>query len=103
MGHGLSARLSCLRVGLESCHLGKEHNSLALVLLDLLDLAPLWFYVIWEGFTQVLSGRWLGQPQFGSILPLQIAVREDMVAGRKSSQGLSGPALGCSLSSCASP
>lgn len=72
MGHGVPTGLSHLRVGLESCHLGEERGSLALVLLLLLDSAPLWLYaVIWEGFTQVPSVRWFCQPHFGSVLPLQ--------------------------------
>lgn len=72
MEHGVPARLSHFRVVLESCHLGEERGSLALVLLVLLGLAPLWFYAgIWEGFTQVPSVGWFCQPRFGSILPLQ--------------------------------
>lgn len=72
IGHGIPARLSRLGVVLESCHLGEKHESLTLVLLVLLDLAPLWFYTVtWEGFAQVPSVRWFCQPQLGSILPLQ--------------------------------
>lgn len=67
-GHGIPARLGRVSMVLESCHLDEEHESLALVLLD---VAPLWFYtVIWEGFTQVLSVRRFCQPQCGSLLSL---------------------------------